>query len=95
MSDYPLLLDFTNLNESLKNFHRLSNDELKKQDVSQAEDGNLNFGGPQTTIFIRVLQVCESSFPRMQPKSRTAFVEALNVMRRKPDLRDPEKEKII
>ena len=59
MSDYPLLLDFTNLNESLKNFHRLSNDELKKQDVNQAEDSNANLGGPQTcpetTIFIRVL----------------------------------------
>ena len=55
MSDYPLLLDFTNLNESLKNFHRLSNDELKKQEVNQAEDSNANLGGPQTTIFIRVL----------------------------------------
>ena len=50
---------------------------------------------PSSTVFIRVLQVCESSFHRMKLRSRTVYVEALNAMRRKPDLQDCEKEKIF
>lgn len=57
--------------------------------------GGIPTGAPQTTIFVRVLQVCESAFPRMQARSRTSLIEALQGMRRKPDLMDHERDKII
>ena len=61
LTDYSIFLDFNKLDDSLNSYHRLSNEELKKQEVHFAG----NNGSPQTTIFSRVLQVCEASFPRM------------------------------
>ena len=44
---------------------------------------------------MRVLQVLEKGFSKMEQNSRVKYVETLQILRRNPKLRENERQKII